>query len=146
MRHKIKVELLENLTLLADDDGFGNGPPEEWTSGGKVQELVNFAYTGSFIQQGDILENNIVVEKQTKKGITISGDFTALLYELKPDLEEYFKNDLEDDEYTNYGKIVMFYFAMEKSDDSVCFSEDGEGHLSKEFGKKQKLTLLETID
>jgi hypothetical protein len=137
---------MENLALLADDEGFGDGPPEAWSTGGKVLELINFSYTGSFINQGDILENNIVVEKQTKKGITISGDFTALLYELKPNLEKYFKSDLEDDEFTDYGKINMFYFKMEKSDDPVSFSEDGEGYLSKEFGKKHKLTLLETID
>ena len=146
MIHKIKVELLENLTLLVDEELFADGPPEAWKTGGKVQELINFSYTGSFTIQGDILENNIVVEKQTKKGITISGDFTALLYELKPNLQKYFKSDLEDDEYTDYGKIKEFYFKMEKSDDPVCFSEDGEGSLSKEFGKKHKLTLLETID
>jgi hypothetical protein len=145
MRHKIKVELLENLTLLPDDV-FGDGPPEAWSKGGKVQEFINFSYTGSFSIQGDILKNNIVVEKQTKKGITISGNFTALLFELKPEKEESFKNDLVDDEWTDYGKINMFYFKMEKSDDSVTFSENGEGHLSKEFGKKHKLSLLETVD
>ena len=71
MRHKIKVELLENLTLLVDEELFADGPPEAWKTGGKVQELINFSYTGSFTIQGDILENNIVVEKQKKVRCTM---------------------------------------------------------------------------
>jgi hypothetical protein len=141
MQHKIKFNLKEKFFLLADNELFEDHPPQSWTAGGNVKGLAHFRYTGSFVVGGEILEDNLKIEEQNNKGIVISGSFIALLPELKPELEKYFQEDLscDDDEK---GKIFNFSFYMEKTEEIVEFSQDGEGYGSVEFGKIQQITLV----
>ena len=141
MQHKIKFNLKEKFFLLADNELFEDHPPQSWTAGGNVKGLAHFKYTGSFVVGGEILEDNLKIEEQNDKGIVISGSFIALLSELKPQLEKYFQEDLscDDDEK---GKIFNFSFYMEKTEEYVEFSQDGEGFGSVEFGKIQQITLV----